>query len=169
VATNKKRASVCFVVGFGSSIYDSLSTATEKIRWGGSFCHFVMEQPVNMDPRKNSVAAHIAMAQHSAATAASRSTAAAVTTTKKKKNKNKTDSISPTPVKDDANSDDPLLPPLVLQAVVIICSGFWLVIALRDFVTTGRSMLGRHDDAYLVRFFLPLENKDVNNAFAPLC
>jgi hypothetical protein len=103
-----------------------------------------------MDPRKNTVRA---MAHSSAATAASRTTAAAVTTTTKKK-KNKADSISPTLAKDDDvhYAIDPL-PPLFLQAVVIICSGFWLVIALRDFVTTGRSMLGTHDDAYLVRFF----------------
>jgi hypothetical protein len=49
-----------------------------------------------------------------------------------------------------ATADDQL-PPLFLQAVVICCSGFWLVIALRDFATTGKSIFGTYDDTYLVR------------------
>jgi hypothetical protein len=50
----------------------------------------------------------------------------------------------------EATGDDQL-PPLFLQAVVICCTGFWLVIALRDFATTGKSIFGTYDDAYLVR------------------
>jgi hypothetical protein len=83
------------------------------------------------------------------AAAAPRTTVAATSRTTKTKNTAK--SSSPIlPQDDDANEQ---LPPLFLQAVVIVCSGVWLVIALRDYATTGRSMFGRHDDAYLVRSF----------------
>lgn len=46
---------------------------------------------------------------------------------------------------------DAHLPPLGLVAATLLCSGFLLVLALRDFCTTGRNLLGNVDEAFLVR------------------
>ena len=42
------------------------------------------------------------------------------------------------------------LPPLFLVGATLLCSGFLLVLALRDFCTTGRNLLGDIDEAFLV-------------------
>lgn len=42
------------------------------------------------------------------------------------------------------------LPPLGLVGATLLCSGFLLVLALRDFCTTGRNLLGDIDEAFLV-------------------
>ena len=43
------------------------------------------------------------------------------------------------------------LPPLGLAFVVLLCSGFLLVLNLRDFATTGKNLLGDWDESLLVR------------------
>jgi hypothetical protein len=43
------------------------------------------------------------------------------------------------------------LPPLGLAFVVLVCSGFLLVLNLRDFATTGKNLLGEWDESLLVR------------------
>ena len=42
------------------------------------------------------------------------------------------------------------LPPLGLVGATLLCSGFLFVLALRDFFTTGRNLLGDIDEAFLV-------------------
>jgi len=46
------------------------------------------------------------------------------------------------------------LPPFGLTVTVLLCSGFLLVFGLRDFLTTGKNVAGRWDDAMLVRAFV---------------
>jgi hypothetical protein len=43
------------------------------------------------------------------------------------------------------------LPPLPLVLIVLFCSGALLVFSLRDFLTTGRNIGGRFDEAMMVR------------------
>ena len=42
------------------------------------------------------------------------------------------------------------LPPLPLAFVILFCSGALLVLALRDFLTTGRNIGGAWDEAMMV-------------------
>lgn len=42
------------------------------------------------------------------------------------------------------------LPPLPLVMVVMWCSSFLMVLAMRDFVSTGRNILGEWDEPFLV-------------------
>ena len=42
------------------------------------------------------------------------------------------------------------LPPFSLVCIVILCSGFLFMLGLRDFMTTGRNILGDIDEAFLV-------------------
>jgi hypothetical protein len=43
------------------------------------------------------------------------------------------------------------LPPLVLTFIILACSGFLLVFALRDFLSTGKNIAGKWDESMLVR------------------
>lgn len=45
------------------------------------------------------------------------------------------------------------LPPLFLVAVVLMCSGALFVLAMRDFVSTGKVIAGTWDEAMLVGVF----------------
>lgn len=42
------------------------------------------------------------------------------------------------------------LPPFLLTAVILVCSGAMLVWGLRDFWTTGKNIAGKWDEAMLV-------------------
>ena len=44
------------------------------------------------------------------------------------------------------------LPPIGLTVVVFVCSGLLFILALRDFLTTGKNLGGTWDDMYLVRW-----------------
>lgn len=48
------------------------------------------------------------------------------------------------------------LPPLSLVCCVLVCSGFLFVLGLRDFLATGKNILGPLDEAFLVRIDLVL-------------
>jgi hypothetical protein len=43
------------------------------------------------------------------------------------------------------------LPPLALTFIILACSGFLLVFALRDFLSTGKNIAGKWDESMLVR------------------
>jgi len=65
-------------------------------------------------------------------------------------------------VKDDSATNDSVieehLPPLSLVFVVLICSGALLMLAIRDFMSTGRNIAGSWDEAMLVSIDLCKEN-----------
>lgn len=42
------------------------------------------------------------------------------------------------------------LPPLSLSFIIVLCSGFLLMLSLRDFLTTGKTIYGSWDDKLLV-------------------
>jgi hypothetical protein len=48
--------------------------------------------------------------------------------------------------------EDMHLPPLSLVLTVLFCSGFMLMFALRDFMSTGRNILGEADEDMMVCF-----------------
>ncbi len=56
------------------------------------------------------------------------------------------------PPKDDVNDH---LPPIILVFTVMACSGFLFMYAFRDVFSTGRTIGGAWDDAYLVRIVGP--------------
>ena len=43
-------------------------------------------------------------------------------------------------------------PPLPLVLTILICSGFMWMLAFRDMMATGKSLIGPMDDAFLVSF-----------------
>jgi hypothetical protein len=49
------------------------------------------------------------------------------------------------------NSNEEHLPPILLTLVVFACSSIVLILCLRDFLMTGKNILGHHDDMFLVR------------------
>ena len=57
-------------------------------------------------------------------------------------------------LKDEPVTNDSIieehLPPLSLVFVVLFCSGALLVMAMRDFMSTGRNIAGSWDEAMLV-------------------
>ncbi|KAL7580107.1 hypothetical protein ACA910_012868 [Epithemia clementina (nom. ined.)] len=50
----------------------------------------------------------------------------------------------------ETSTADEHLPPIILLFTVLLCSGFILMFALRDYMMTGRNIFGTMDEAYLI-------------------
>lgn len=82
-------------------------------------------------------------------------TMAATTASRPKQSKSVSKDDAPKTLKDQAiKSSSELaiehLPPLMLIFTVLFCSGAIFVLAMRDFMSTGRVIAGEWDDAFMV-------------------